>query len=303
MRYAAVIIAGLLVATAGCGGGKPATTASGAAATAKPTATPAQLPGGGRVIFSKPRRRVVAFYGNPDDAELGTLGIGPPAQMAKRLKRVAKGYDRPHRPVLPAMELLASVATSAPGADGKYRHRASNAMIGRYLRAARSVGAVLILDIQPGRAEFMPEARSLRRWLRKPDVSLALDPEWHVKAPGLPGQEIGSVDATDVLAVGRWLDDLTARRNLPQKLFVVHQFTEGMVKRRDRLRPYRHLGFVLNVDGFGSQVVKSAKYRAFAKLVPFAFTGFKLFYKEDSGLMTPRQVLRLRPAPDMVVYE
>jgi len=288
----------VVLAFAGCGSKAPAPVPK-----PTPTATPAQLPGGGRVIFDAPKRRVVAFYGSPDDEELGTLGIGTPAQAAKRLLRVAKRYEEPGRPVLPAMELLASVATAAPGDDGLYRRRATNGTIRRYLRAARSVGAVLILDIQPGRADFMPEARSLRRWLRQPDVSLALDPEWHIGPDELPGQVIGSVDAAEVVRVGRWLDKLTAANDLPQKLFLVHQFTEDMVARRERLRPFKHLGFVLNVDGFGGAEVKTAKYRAFAKLVPFAFNGFKLFYREDSGLMSPRRVLRLRPAPDVVVYE
>ena len=31
--------------------------------------------------------------------------------------------------------------------------------------------------------------------------------------------------------------------------------------------------------------------------------GFKLFYEEDTNLMSPRQVLALRPPPDIVVYE
>lgn len=297
MRWTPIVAALLL---AGCGSSAPAP-----APTPKPapTATPAELPGGGRVIFHAPKRRVVAFYGSPDDEELGALGIGTPAQAARRLKRVAKRYEVPGRPVLPAMELLASVATAAPGDDGLYRRRATDATIRRYLRAARAAGAILILDIQPGRADFMPEARSLRRWLREPDVSLALDPEWHVGPGELPGQVIGSVDASQVVAVGRWLDKLTAEKDLPQKLFVVHQFTEGMVARRELLRPFKHLAVVLNVDGFGSTVVKKAKYRAFAKLVPFAFNGFKLFYREDENLMRPRQVLRLRPAPDVVVYE
>ncbi len=303
MRHLLAAAGLLALATAGCGAGAQPAATAGAKPGAKATATPAQLPGGGRIVFANPRRRVVAFYGHPSDPALGTLGIGTPERVARRLRRVAKRYVQPGRPVLPAMELLASVATAAPGDDGQYRRRTTNAVIRRYLRAARSVGALLILDIQPGRAQFLPEAKRLRRWLRQPDVSLALDPEWHVGPTELPGQVIGSSDASDVVRVGRWLDDLTAANDLPQKLMVVHQFTDGMIKRRELLRPYKHVGFVLNVDGFGSAAVKKAKYRAFAKLVPFAFNGFKLFYREDSGLMTPKQVLRLRPAPDVIVYE
>jgi hypothetical protein len=286
------------LALAGCGG-----SASSHAAKAKPTATPPQLPGGGRVIFDAPKRRIVAFYGNPQDPQLGTLGIGRPGQAARRLVRVAAQYRTRRRPVLPALELLSAVADYAPGDEGLYRTETSNRVIRRYLRAARRVHALLILDIQPGRANFVPEAHRLARWLRKPDVSLALDPEWHVGPGELPGKVIGSVDASEVAAVGGWLDALTARYELPQKVLVVHQFTEGMIKRKPLLHPYRHVALVFNQDGFGTADVKAAKYHRFARFVPFAFNGFKLFYQEDTGLMTPRQVLRLRPAPDMVVYE
>jgi hypothetical protein len=266
-----------------------------------PTPAPAELPGGGRQIF--PGRRIVAFYGNPADDELGALGIGSPADAARRLARQAKPYERPKRKVLPAMELLVDVANADPGDDGLYMRRESSKVIRRYLRAARKAGALLVLDIQPGRASFLPEVKRLRRWLREPDVGLALDPEWHVSAPDVPGRVIGSVDASDVNAVATWLDRLTGRLDLPQKLFVIHQFTEDMIARKELLRPRRHLATVINADGFGSAPVKKAKYREFARGARWTFDGFKLFYREDAGLMTPRQVLRLRPAPDVIVYE
>ena len=63
-----------------------------------------------------------------------------------------------------------------------YRTREDPEVIDRYLRAARKAKALLVLDIQPGRAPFGPEIERLQRWLREPDVGLALDPEWHVGA-------------------------------------------------------------------------------------------------------------------------
>ena len=118
---------------------------------------PATLPGGGRRIF--PDNRVVAFYGAPQDEELGTLGIGSPTEAAERLERQARAHDSPSRPVMPAFELIATVVANAPGADGLYRTRQEDAVIGRYLRAARQADALLVLDIQPGRADFLTEAR------------------------------------------------------------------------------------------------------------------------------------------------
>ena len=71
-----------------------------------------------------------------------------------------------------------------------------------------------------------------------------------------------------------------------------------------RLQERPGLSMVLNADGFGGPSIKKAKYRAFTRSPrDFFHTGFKLFYREDTNLMTPRQVLRLKPPPDVVIYE
>jgi hypothetical protein len=200
------------------------------------------------------------------------------------------------------MELIAVIANAHAGADGMYRARQPDAIIRRYLRAARRAKAILLLDIQPGRSDFFRETTRLRKWLREPDVGLALDPEWRVVPGQVPGQVIGRVDAREVNATTAWLEQLTARHRLPEKLVVIHQFTDDMVD-DTALKPRDHLQIVLNADGFGSQPVKKAKYHAFTRQAPGFEPGFKLFYREDVNLMTPRQVLRMRPAPDFVVYE
>jgi len=269
-------------------------------AVATPTPPP-ELPGGGRRLF--PDRRVVAYYGAPQDDELGALGIGSLDSAARRLARQARPYGRKTRPVMPALELITVIATAAPGEDGMYRARQSDRIVRQHLRAARRHDALLILDIQPGRADFFTETLRLRKWLKEPDVGLALDPEWRVGPGELPGQVIGRVSSREVNAVSAWLEQLTVRHDLPQKLFVIHQFTDEMVD-ETRLKPRERLAMVLNVDGFGGQEIKKSKYFAFAEGTPKGFRpGYKLFYKEDTDLMTPRQVMRMSPRPDLVVYE
>jgi hypothetical protein len=265
----------------------------------KPPAPP-QLPRGGRSIL--PEFRVVAYYGAPQAAELGTLGIGSPAAAARRLERQAKPYGTRKRPVLPALELIAVIANADAGEDGMYRARQEDKVIRRYLRAARKAKAMLLLDIQPGRSDFFTETKRLERWLRQPDVGLALDPEWRMAPGQVPGDVIGRVDAREVNATTAWLDQLTRREGLPQKLVVIHQFTDDMVD-ETALRPREGLDLVLNADGFGGRAVKKAKYHAFTRQKHGFHAGFKLFYEEDLNLMAPRQVLRLRPPPDFVVYE
>jgi hypothetical protein len=301
---AALLVLGAVVAAVALlTSGKNSPSAPGApAAKRAQAAPPLQLPRGGRRLL--PDFRIVAYYGAPQDKQLGALGIGSPAHAARRLARAAKPYVRKSRPVLPAMELLAVIAQGAPGPKGLYSMRQSNGTIRRYLRAARKAKALLILDIQPGRSDFFTETRRLARWLREPDVGLALDPEWHVQPGQVPGQVIGSVTAREVNATSAWLAQLAAKHKLPEKLFLVHQFTPDMVPVR-ALKTRPGLAMVMNVDGFGGQAIKIAKYRSFARPARAAGLrrGFKLFYEEDTNLMTPRQVMRLSPRPDVIVYE
>jgi hypothetical protein len=261
----------------------------------------ATLPGGGRSIF--PERRVVAYYGAPQDRELGALGIGRPARVARRLKRQARGYDQAGRPVLPAFELITTIVHADPGEDGDHSARQPNKIIGRYLRAARREDMLLILDVQPGYAPFMREVRSLRRWLEEPDVSLALDPEWSLEPPALPGQEIGSTNASVINEVSAYLARIVRANDLPEKLLVVHRFTNDMVENEGALKPHRGVALTVNVDGFGNRPNKRSKYREFTRGRRDRHHGFKLFYNEDTNMMRPRGVLSLRPPPELVVYE
>jgi hypothetical protein len=269
-------------------------------AAAAPTPKPLELPRGGRTIL--PHFRVVAYYGAPQDRQLGALGIGTPDHAARRLAHQAKPYARKSRPVLPALELIAVVAAGAPGQNGLYNLRQPDSVIRRYLKAARKAKALLLLDIQPGRSDFFTEATRLRKWLKEPDVGLALDPEWRMGPGEVPGKVIGHVGAREVNATTAWLSQLVQRKHLPQKLVLVHQFTDSMVPEQELKRP-DGLAYVLNVDGFGSQELKIAKYHDFVRQAPGFRRGFKLFYQEDANTMSPGQVMRLSPRPDVVVYE
>jgi hypothetical protein len=292
----ALLALGAAVVLGSGGDGEPQRTA----AEGSGPPAPVQLPRGGRSIL--PEFRVVAYYGAPQSRELGALGIGSPNGAARRLVRQADPYGRKRRPILPALELITVIANADGGDDGKYRSRQKDAVIARYLRAARRAHALLLLDIQPGRSDFFTEATRLKKWLEEPDVGLALDPEWRVRAGEVPGQIIGHVSAREVNATSAWLSQLVERHDLPEKLFVIHQFTDDMVDER-ALKPREGLATVLNVDGFGNQAVKKAKYRDFTRQAPDFYHGFKLFYEEDADMMRPAEVMRLHPRPVLVVYE
>lgn len=295
---AGVLVLSVLVIRS-CGGETAPTAAEPSAQAA--ASKPAELPRGGRRIF--PDFRVVAFYGAPQDEQLGALGIGTPTAAGRRLERVARGYAKKTRPVLPAFELISTIAAAHPGDDGLYRMHQSNAVIARYLRAARKAKALLVLDIQPGRGDFLSEVQRLERWLREPDVGIALDPEWHVGPDAVPGKVIGSVTADAVNAVTAYVARFVVDHDLPEKLFVVHQFTSGMIENKERVVKRPGLAVTMNVDGFGDRPNKISKYTQFTSELTRFHDGFKLFYEEDTNLMSPGAVLQLRPPPDLVVYE
>jgi len=262
---------------------------------------PLPLPRGGYSIF--PEYRVVAYYGAPRTEGLGILGEGPQRAVPQLLAQ-AEAYGADGKPILPAMELIATVAARNPGPDGMYRNRQGAGVIEGYLAAAREARMLLVLDVQPGRATFFDEVRVFRRYLEQPDVGLAIDPEWHVGPGQEPGQAIGSVDAATVNRISAWLAGIVHDWNLPQKLFVIHQFTADMLKDKHAIVARPELATVLDVDGFGGRENKVSKYAAFDRGYRRRFFhGIKLYYRQDPDLMSPDTVLKLSPVPDYVVYQ
>jgi hypothetical protein len=267
---------------------------------ASPEETGPELPRGGRQIF--PDFRVVAYYGAARTDALGILGIGPDLAL-DRLVDQAEAYERPDRPVLPAFELIATVASGEPGDDGMYRARQNDFLIGGYLDAAREAKVLMILDIQPGRSDFMTEVKVYEDYLKEPDVGLAMDPEWHVGPGQIPGVHLGSTDAATINKVSAYLARIVRRHDLPQKLLIVHQFTVDMIRNKQDIKRRPEVAMTFDVDGFGNRPNKISKYRAFTRGYRKFHHGIKLYYQRDTNLMTPRAVLRLEPEPDLIIYQ
>jgi hypothetical protein len=264
-----------------------------------------ELPRGGRQLF--PRYRLVGFCGAPGSPALGRLGIGSLDARATEIERLARRYAH-GRVGQPVLELIAVVAQRFPGSDGMYRARVEPAVIETYLAAARRHRALLLLNVQPGRAKFMDEVRALDRWLREPDVGLALDPEWAVGPGQIPGQVFGHTSGVVLDQVTRHLAGLVASADLPDKAMVVHQLSERVISDLAALRGHAGVSVIKSVDGIGSRAQKISTWQRLMRGLPSVMhPGFKLFYSEDtrggSRLMTPTQVLALTPTPQYVMYE
>ncbi|MFJ9852500.1 hypothetical protein [Streptomyces sp. NPDC101150] len=263
-----------------------------------------ELPRGGRELF--PRHRLVGFCGLPGADALGRLGMGDPGARAAEIENVAHSYAAGREP-LPVLELLAVVANAAPGPDGAYRTRTPSATIRRFHELARARRAMLLLNVQPGRAAPLDEVKALRDWLVHPDVGIALDPEWEMGPGEVPGRKFGHTGGREVTGVARYLSGLVEAHDLPAKPLVFHQVAASVLRAESALRPQPGVALIKSVDGIGSPGLKRGTWRRLVSRIPEdVHTGFKLFYEEDargSRLMTPKEVLALTPRPEYVMYE
>jgi hypothetical protein len=260
-----------------------------------------ELPGGGTRVFGR-KRFLVAYYGTAGTGALGVLGESEPDEMQRRLRRAAQPFRRAGDRIQSVYELIVTVADPIPGPDGDFSHDISRERVQEYVDAAHRNHALLVLDLQPGRADFLTVAKRWAWALRDPWVGLALDPEWRMGPRQVPGHVIGSVRAAEVNGVSAWLAGLVSRRHLPEKAFLLHQFRATMIRDLDAVADRRGLAMVQHADGFGTQAQKLATYHAIARPDRFAM-GFKLFYDEDVHLFTPARVRRIRPAVRFVSYQ
>jgi hypothetical protein len=266
--------------------------------------TGVQLPGGGQVLF--PMRRLVALYGHPGTPSLGVLGQQDlPASIA-RAKKTAARYRRLSKiPVIPAFEIIATVAEGSPGPDGSYSYQTPLASLQPWVTRASRAGMYVVLDLQAGRASLLAQAKEYEPILELPNVGLALDPEWKLQPGQRPLRQIGSVTASEVNSVSSWLDGLTARHHLPQKLLVLHQFQLSMLGNENKIDT-RHddLAIVIHMDGQGTPTDKQQTWQAVTGAAPrHVFFGWKNFYVKDHPMLSPRQTMARIPKPMMISYQ
>ncbi|MYE15345.1 MAG: hypothetical protein F4Y07_02585 [Gemmatimonadetes bacterium] len=268
-----------------------------------------ELPGGKLLLFgadaASPARRILAAYGHPSGPALGVLGEQGPLETVERLRAIAEGYEADGLAVLPAFEIIATVASAGAGADGDYSNETAKDAIRPWVEAAAASGIYVVLDLQPGRSDFLSQAEIYEEFLALPHVGLALDPEWRLKPHQVHLAQIGTVDAAEINRVSEWLAGIVRQYSLPQKLLVVHQFRYSMITDREHINTPPELAVVIHMDGQGPL---SAKYSSWDALTgqddaDRYFWGWKNFYDEDTPVATPPQVLELSPTPVFVSFQ
>lgn len=269
-----------------------------------PVKTPYPLPGA--VL---PYNRIVAFYGNLYSKRMGILGELPKDEMLKKLQNEVAHWQAADTSikVIPALHYIAITAQTLPGKAKLHRMRMPFKQIDTVINWAKSIDALVFLDIQVGHSNVKDEVTSLETYLKLPNVHLGIDPEFSLKNGHIPGTKIGTFDSDDINDAINILANLVQKNNLPPKVLVVHRFTQGMVTNYKNIKIVPEVQVVMDMDGFGDKILKRSTYLRYIYKEPVQFTGFKLFYKNDNKnnweMYTPEELLKFTPKPIYIQYQ
>lgn len=267
-------------------------------------ATGVELAGGGQVQF--PGRRYVALYGTPEYPALGILGVQDlPGSIARAQALAAEYQPLTQDVVVPAFEIIVTVAHRYAGDDGNYSTEFPAENFVPWVEAALENGVYVVLDLQPGRTDFLTQAKLYEQLLLYPNVGLALDPEWRLKPNQVHLRQIGSVHIDEVNAVIDYLATLTRENNLPQKVLILHQFMLRMIDGRELVDTSRpEVAVLIHADGQGSQGAKAGTWAALHEGAPAGvWWGWKNFIDEDVPMLGPAATYQVQPTPDFVSYQ
>lgn len=270
-----------------------------------PAKAPYPLPG---AIL--PFHRILAFYGNLFSKKMGILGEIPKKEMLAKLKSEAAKWRAADTsiPVLPALHYVAVTAQGTPQKDNMYRYRMPFKQIDTILNWSKEINGITFLDVQVAHSTVKEEVPLLESYLKMPNVHLGIDPEFSLKNREVPGTRIGTFYPEDINFAVDYLAGLVRKNNLPPKILVVHRFTQGMVKGFDQIKKVPEVQIVMDMDGWGPKYLKRSTYLRYIRKEPVQFTGFKLFYHNDTKtgadqLYTPQELLKFSPKPIYIQYQ
>src|SRR5690606_2765320 len=207
----------------------------------------------------------------------------------------------------PALHYIATTAQIEPGRANLYRLRMPFKQIDTIMSWAKSIDALVFLDIQVGHSNLKDEVTALEPYLKLPEVHLGIDPEFSMKNGEIPGTKIGTFSAADINVAIDILANLVKAHNLPPKVLVIHRFTQGMVTDYKNIKTLPEVQVVIDMDGFGEKVLKRSTYKRYIFREPVQFTGVKIFYKNDNRnnaqMFTPKELLEFTPKPIYIQYQ
>jgi len=260
----------------------------------------------------------LSYYGRPAVPVMGILGEYELDELTTRFQQEIQAYDQANGDemgVMGAFHLVYGMATKAPGGDGSHLAFLADEIVRAYLTRAQEEGFAVILDIQIGALTPADALAYGFRWLAYPNVHLALDPEFAMAHTGQswPGDPIGFVTAQQVNEAQATMQQYMRTHGIfGPRILLLHQFLDTMIVEKAQL-DWDYPGIVLTIsaDGWGGPWGKISKYNAFIDPAT-RFSAFKLFYRWDEPLLTPREALGIdgygeggyiEVTPNLIIYQ
>jgi hypothetical protein len=269
-----------------------------------PVKAPYPLPGA-----LLPYNRIIAYYGNLYSTRMGILGELPRKEMLAKLQGEVAKWQAADSTVkaIPALHYIAVTAQGAPGKNNMHRMRMPFKQIDTIISWAKPINALVFLDVQVGHSTVKAEVEQLEQYLALPNVHLGIDPEFSMKNGERPGSKIGYFNAEDINDAIDILANIVRKNKLTPKVLVIHRFTQGMVKNYKAIKTVPEVQIVMDMDGFGSKILKKSTYLSYIYREPVQFTGFKLFYKNDNKkdwkMYSPEELVKFTPKPIYIQYQ
>jgi len=244
---------------------------------------------------------MVAYYGRPGVKSLGVLGAHSIENLKPMIKKKAAEYAKvTGKHVRPGFDIIYGLASAAPGPRKDYIIHLNSKKLLPYIAAAENEGFVLFLETQLGKHQPQDAIHHTLKYLKHQNVHLAIDPEFEVSNLSVrPGKKIGRVEASWINQVQAIMDKYMKKNGITEKkILLLHMFRHTMVEHKEQLKHYDNIDLIFNLDGHGSPKLKVDIYNAIytKKYADKVAGGFKLFFKEDHPMMTPKQVMGMEHA-------
>jgi len=242
---------------------------------------------------------IVAYYGRPGVSSLGVLGQYSIDALIPKIKAKAAKYAKIlNHHVTPAFDIIYGLGAADPGSRKDYIIPLSHKKLLPYITAAKEHDFALFIDLQLGKMTPLQAIQPVLKYLKYPNVHIAIDPEFEVHDLEIrPGKIVGHISGEEINEVQEAMNTYMNKHQIQEKkILIVHMFRHSMVTHQTSVKGYKNIDLIMNLDGHGPAKLKIDIYNGlYTKNVAAKIAGgFKLFFKEDKpSIMTPRQVLGL----------
>jgi hypothetical protein len=236
---------------------------------------------------------------------MGILGRMPKEELKTELDMLAQEYRLASGKEIVTGFYIIYGTCWPEGEIGKIK----NSLLEEWIEFALENNMLVFLDHQIGKYDPVESLASMYKYLKYPNVHLALDPEWRTEKPM---EEFGHVTGAEINAAQQSMEAYINDNDIPgERMLVIHQFREVMIKNRDVIKAdFEKVRLVHCMDGVGTPKEKLDTYRFNARATNMPVKAFKLFYDfklpkvlVDSPLLTPKEVYALEPRPSLIMYQ